>query len=386
MCESENAVDAASGASSDDVDEPCEACSGSTDFTVALVTPGLDPVNSPNSTPGDADQNEYTFSTDTPGVLTMTLRAAVTPAGKVGEAQPRVSFEVDAIGGSTLTWDGAGDGSATTIAGDKVEAVATFTGLPANNSDFGTKTVKLKLDGAVVDTRTCEVFFPRDEKNHPNPGQGTTPNWFFYWLQLVGVANVNYAGASGSGKSGEVRGITQWSYTSAPDKTGIYVYDEAVTLSPYTSYGVGITVSGIDSFVQRAVHENQHIQQIARADPLVPSVACWQYGYSWNQGNDNHWGPGPDGKYGPAPGVAAAAVSATPPFVAGLGDDVSIDRSNHWPTAFGAPPAAPYNTIHPIEGEAVKAADAAVSADHTHAREDWGDPGKNHDTVDRWDD
>lgn len=395
MCRSEEAVQSALGESVDDCDDPSTGCTGNTDFTVAFVTPGVDPVNSPNSTNGHNDQNEYTFSTATPGVLTMTLRAVVTPAGKVGEAKPRVSFEVDGIGASTLTWDGAGDGSATTIAGDKLESVATFTGLPASNADFGSKTAKLKLDGAVVETRTFEVFFPRDATNHPNPGQGTTPNWFFYWEQLAGVASLQYGGA-GTGDLGEVRGMTRWSYKTAPDKPNTYVFDPALTNSPVSGY-YGPNYSGIDSVIVTAVHEGVHVQQITRADALVPTgQGCWRYGYSWNQHPvmngqpHNHWGTGPDGKYGPSPGVDAGAVAVQPPFVAGQGDDVNIDSAtHHWPTAFGAAPTPSVTGVtgvHPIEVEAENHAISTVTADHQFARQDWGDPGKNHATVDRWDD
>ena len=356
-------------------------------WKVEFVTPGLDPVNAPNSTVGDNAQNEYTYSGATPGLLKVTLRARVIPAGMVNEAKPHVKFEVGAIADSPLTWDGAGDGTATTVNGDMLESVATYTGLPATNAPFGAKEAKLLRVTQHVETRTFEVFFPRDAKNHPNPGQGTTPNWFFYWGPLSDVNNLTYAGASGSSTLAEVRGMTRWRYTANPDKIRLFIFDETVSASPYRPYGVGVQVSGIDGFIAVAVHENMHIQQINRADPLVPGVACWRHGYSWNQGaQHNHFGPGPDGLWGRAPGVADASVSVTPPFVAGKGDDVPIDASDHWPTAFGALPAVFGAALHPIEREAVHASDAAVTADHTFARQDWGDPGKNHGTLNRWDD
>jgi len=357
-------------------------------FKVEFVTPGQDPVNSPNSTVGDHAQNEYTYSAAKPSVLTVTLRAKVDPPGKVNEAKSRVKFSVSAIPGSTLTWDGAGDGSATTVSGAFLESVATFTTLPANNSDFGKKTATLYKDNAIVDKRDYEVFFPRDEKNHPG-GDANAPNWFHYWSQVSGIANLTYAGPSGSNTLAQVRGMTQWSYMAAPDKTLLYIFDEVLTQSPYRPYGCGIQVSGIDGFVATAVHEDMHITQIGRADPLVPSVACWQYGYSWNQGaNHNHYSPGPDGLWGPVPGVASASVSATPPFVAGRGDDVPLDASDHWPTAFGGVPAvfAANPGLHPIEREAVHASDGVVTADHDFAAQDWADPGKNHGTLNKWND
>jgi hypothetical protein len=386
MCDSEKAVKTAkteSEAKCDATDVKCDE-----PFTVKFITPGIDPVNSPNSTTGDHAQNEYTYSSATPGVLTMTLRAEVIPPGKVGVAKPRVKFAAGEVANSDLTYDGAGDGSATTINGKYLETVATYTKLPEKHDDFGKKTAKLFKDGGQVDTREYEVFFPRDVKNHPG-GDANAPNWFHYYSQIAGVANLKYAGASGSSKLAEVRGMTRWRYTAAPDPTNLWLFDETITSSPYQPYGCGVRVSGIDGFVATAVHENKHIQQIARANPLVPAVACWRYGYSWNQGaTHNHYGPGPDGKWGPAPGVAAAAVSATPPFVAGTGDDVPIDASDHWPTAFGAVPAtfAANPGLHPIEREAVHASDGVVTADHDFARKDWADPGKNHMTLNTWND
>lgn len=364
-------------------DDPAEPCP--CDFTVVFITPGLDPVNSPNSTTGHLDQNEYTYSTASPGVLTITLRARVDPSGRVGIAKPRVKFSVPDIPGSTLTWDGAGDGSATTIHGAMLESVATYTGLPPNNTDFGVKVARLFKDGGEVGTREFEVFFPRDATNHPD-GNSAAPNWFHYWSQLAGVANLTYAGASGTTLLAEVRGMLRWTYNAVPDKVNLYLYDETLMSSPYQPYGCGVQVSGIDGFIATAVHENVHIQQIGRADALVPTVACWQHGYSWNQPAHNHYSPGPDGLWGPAPGVASAAVNTQPPFVAGQGDDQTLDLSSHWPIAFGPVPATFGVPLHPIEREAVHASDAVVTADHDNARSDWGDPGKNHGTLNKWDD
>ena len=359
------------------------------EWDVVFITPGVDPVNAPNDTVGSNDQNEYTYSAATPGVLTMTLRAEITPAGRAADKRERVKFEVEAIPGSDLTWDGAGDGTATTVNGNMVEAVATFTKLPARNRHFGKKTAKLFKDGGEIDTRDYEVFFPRDENNHPNPGQGTTPNWFFYWTEESGIANVRYGGPSGTGDLGTTPAMLNWTYTGALDKTRIIVNDETLTDSPVAGYFGVPLFTGIDSFMATVIHEAHHVTQISNADGLVPGDGCWQNGYSWNQAPDNHWGPGPDGKYGPAPGVVSSAVAASPPFVAGQGDDVTLDSISHWPIAWGAQPAASQGSgagVHAIEIDAENVCLAAVPADHTFARKDWGDPGKNHKTLNKWDD
>ena len=44
-----------------------------------------------------------------------------------------------------------------------------------------------------------------------------------------------------------------------------------------------------------------------------------------------------------------------------------------------------FHLISPIEREVVKSADDAMN-EHQYARHDWGNPGKNHGTKDKWDD
>ncbi|WP_148314650.1 hypothetical protein [Sorangium cellulosum] len=314
-------------------------------------------------------------------MLTMNLKARVEPAGCAPAMRDRVLFSVDAIGASTMTWATANPNGRPTINGDFLEAVVTFTGLPERNTDFGAKVARLMLDGAVHETKNYEVFFARDATNHPG-GQAGSPNWYHYWGQVVNVGTTSYAGSSGSPTMARVLGMVDWSYETAPDKTTLYIYDEVVTDA--RAYGVGNQVSGIDNFVSTLYHESRHVDQISRADTLVPNVRCWQYGYSWNKPH-NHWAPGPDGLWGPPPGTATASVATAPPFEPGGGDDASIDHPSwvHWPNVWPLP--NPIRIFHPIEEDAVLYADARVSegdfADH-----DWGDPGKNHMTLLKYND
>ena len=349
---------------------------------IKFVTPDGDHVRSPNSTQGADGQNEFTFSAANPGVLTINLKAQVDPSGCAAGMRDRVTFVVDPIGDSTMAWAAANPDGKPTVNGDFLEAVVTFTGLPATNSDFGLKVARLMLDGTEHQTKSYEVFFPRDEKNHPG-GQTGSPNWYHYWSQVVTVGTSYYAGGSGSSTMAEVRGMTNWSYTTSPDKTTLYIFDEVVTKA--RSYGVGNEVSGIDNFISTLYHESKHVQQIAAADGLVPGEACWSYGYSWNASPHNHWSAGPDGLWGGPPGTATAAVNPVPPFQPGGGDDVDIDDPSyrHWPQAWPLP--SPMRTWHPIEEEAVQYADGLVT-EGQFAADDWGDPGKNHKTLLKYDD
>jgi hypothetical protein len=74
-----------------------------------------------------------------------------------------------------------------------------------------------------------------------------------------------------------------------------------------------------------------------------------------------------------------------PPFEPGNGDDENLDHPTfpEWPNVWPLP--IPNNGPHPIESEAINSSDNAHD-ENQRAREDWGSPGKNHQTVDKWDD
>ncbi len=111
---------------------------------INLITPAGDPVAFPvdggdgsGSVPDGA--NEFTFSAVNSGVLTLKLKAHVTPSGIADQIKDQVHFTVDGIGASTLAWNTSNLGGKPTASGDNLLATVTFTGLPANNSDFGAK-------------------------------------------------------------------------------------------------------------------------------------------------------------------------------------------------------------------------------------------------------
>lgn len=147
---------------------------------VNLVTPGGDPVSEPSDS-GDG-QNEFTYSSDTPGVLTMNLKARVRPSVAAAEVAGVCKFRVDSIGSSVRAWAASNPAGRTVASGDSLVATVTFTGLPKVNSDFGKKVASITFDGIPCDEKDYEVFFPKEAKNHPL-GQPDSPNWFYYWKQ-----------------------------------------------------------------------------------------------------------------------------------------------------------------------------------------------------------
>lgn len=147
---------------------------------VNLVTPGGDPVSEPSDS-GDG-QNEFTYSSDTPGVLTMNLKARVRPSVAAAEVAGVCKFRVDSIGSSVRAWAASNPSGRPVANGDSLVATVMFTGLPKVNSDFGKKVASITFDGIPCDEKDYEVFFPKEAKNHPL-GQPDSPNWFYYWKQ-----------------------------------------------------------------------------------------------------------------------------------------------------------------------------------------------------------
>ena len=358
---------------------------------IELVTPDGDPVNAPVDS-GDG-QNEFTYSSANPGVLTMNLKAKVTPAQAADRIKDDCLFAVGAIGASAMTWANANPGGKAVVQDGFLTATVTFTGLPAKNSDFGKKQAKIIYGACVCDKNDYEVFFLRDEVNH-YPSSNTCPNWFYYWLQMSGRSNVLYAGNPPRvGTMAEVRGMTRWDYSFPSDKTNIFIYSSVLTKT--RPYNVGEEMSGIDLFLGTIIHESKHLDQIARADALLPSNGndSFRYGWSWNMCSHNHWGKGNDGAWGVS-GVDDDSngmiddAAVIPLFEPGHGDDSCKNRNyangyNNWPNSWMLPADPKYQLLTPIEAEAVEATDRSMN-ENDHARQDWSCPGKNHSTVNVW--
>jgi len=51
----------------------------------------------------------------------------------------------------------------------------TFTNLPQSNSDFGSKTVRVKYKGQEKDSKEIKVYFPPLARNNPGPEPDDIP-------------------------------------------------------------------------------------------------------------------------------------------------------------------------------------------------------------------
>jgi hypothetical protein len=369
---------------------------------VAIKYPHGDPsVSATNWSDGSTDEanwsNEKTFSDAQPitgiSICVVSCEATVQTNPPVAYCADALRWTIDDVGPIRAEWTNHVEGDPHTGKGLMTTAVfATSTGLPEDNSAFGSKTVTLTVEGlpGAGGTTTVEVFYPRGASNHSG-GQPDSPNWFHYWMQARPNPDVVYVNQPIFGR---VPGMTAWSYHVQPDKTRI----EIGSSFPHAGrpYGVGEFTSGIDNLISAVIHEEKHVEQIADADALMPATSggdSFRYGWSWNQTPHNHWNKGADAEWGVASvdddaNTTIDDAAPIPAFEPGNGDDVSLDHPSWvwWPNAWPVPPPFPLNPgLHPLEVQAIRHADDAMD-EHDFWEHDWADPGKQHKTNLQWDD
>lgn len=133
------------------------------------------------------DYNERSFNTILPGKLTVICEAKVTPPEIAGEVSDKLKWKIKTIKKSELTWDNSWPGDPKSGKGIG-PLTATFTGLPQSNDDFGLRKIELYFVKDRKETflkqAYIETFFEKEAKNHPG-GQAGSPNWYYYWGELV---------------------------------------------------------------------------------------------------------------------------------------------------------------------------------------------------------
>lgn len=358
-----------------------------------------DPHGNPELDPADAganQTNELTFSIDPAPNAFINIFCEALPIPNTQEVRTllednKIRWSVTELVGSNLSWNVAWPNDNTK--GEGLEVIATFEGMPGLYSSFGLKEVKLEyLDGgqSLFDTTTnVQVFYPRDGSNNP---QGTVPNWFYYWKQVHPNSNETYDQYLSI--DGEAPGMRDWRYHISPDKNSIIIGPSASEEG--SSYGFGRFFTGIDKFISVVIHEETHVDQIQRADPLVPSSGddSFRYGWSWNTDiyyqRHNHWSKGIDNEWGIA-GIdddhnqitddAAPIPNPIWQFEPGYGRSPVEENLNHpnwadWPNVWPLP--SPLYPVGPIESEAINASDNAIPENGYYSGSDWGDPGKQH--------
>ncbi|MDF7809534.1 hypothetical protein P4E94_19005 [Pontiellaceae bacterium B12219] len=212
-----------------------------------MITPAGDPVNAPVQS-GDG-QNEFTYSSAATGVLTLNLKAKVLPTGIADKVVDNCQFSVGSIGSSALTWDASNPSGKPTTNGDYLEATATYTGLPSNNSDFGNKKASIYFTSFKLGEEDFEVFFDGSDNSLGNPGS-SAPNWFYYWKQTSASAGSPLYGLQWAGLKWEGN---QWVFYIGPADNDQY-------RPPAGGDNAGVIIEGVDNFAWTVRHEHRHIQ------------------------------------------------------------------------------------------------------------------------------
>jgi hypothetical protein len=263
-------------------------------------------------------QDKYCFSEATPGKLEFTLTADVTPGALADE----VTWTVPDLAGSTRTI------SPSNAKGRTIKV--TYTGLPKNNSDFGSKTITatVKKDRCVGQAqKDLRFFFPALAKNNPGGGD---PNWYYYWKQTSAcVGPIRFGGDSIKCEIGA--GGHELGYYRSEAFDTFYNICDLKALGPDFPFDakqwVGnkmsdVRVTGIDTFAVACQHENAHYthamqwwkkyqtfdkfedtnrngikddkeKQLDKDGDLVPDAL--EKGLQLDPKNPNTYGIGPDG-------------------------------------------------------------------------------------------
>ncbi len=311
---------------------------------VEIATPNGDPTTTAGANAG----NERTCSTAaTDPTVTVPCVAEATPDAD------KLRWKIQDIGMIKAKWNPHVTGDEFT--GQGLSSTATFTGLPANNSDFGAKTITLTMEGlpGAQDTQVVEIFFPKNATNHPSSATNANwPNWMFYWVQTVtplGPAPTFKYGAS----TIFTPGTTEITLSSG---------DAGVYSAPY---GANNPLEGIDNFAWTVIHETQHYKDWDDQ---------WANNYAdWFNNHKGKAGPGDD-KDGDRIKNNIEDVDLSGTYNAGDLYDWEVLNT---PTA--GRPASIINDFEDWNCQRNK----AVTGDHS---KDWGDPGMQHQTLDKYDD
>ena len=225
--------------STPDVKEVIATCGKSAaTCTVTVVKVEIKKPSGNPGNPNEADEwNERSYNGGMPGIVTVECEAEETPKAD------NLRWKIADVGEIKATWDPHVDGNS--HIGKGLKTTATFTGLPAHYTGFGSKTITLTMDGSGItssDTQEVEIFFRRAATNNPGSDPWEIgPNWYYYSLQILPcIANT-------------------WRYMKVDTQPYWEPFDDPDTELPYAEGRVEFTDFGCpgNPFYYIA-HENKH--------------------------------------------------------------------------------------------------------------------------------
>jgi hypothetical protein len=277
----------------------------------------------------------YAFDNSTPGLCRVSCIVEVCPddLGMQSYLKNKIRWSIDSVSGSALSWQNGGSGPGMGVYSSafhdwREEAI--YTGLPVNNSAFGEKNASVTIFGLGCSAQgKAKVFFDRTAKNHPGPGSGTTPNWYYYWSQTsANYGSHSYDESIVAPKFGE----TVWQGGQWVAKIG---------RDDYMFTGRWGGVDGVDHFANTTRHESQHVTDLS---------SWWPTGYNSNLDADGDYVPDslePGLGYDPTllhtdgdgdRDVEDHAYDNQPAWTTGSADSADWSKSGHqWGPGYSSP-------------------------------------------------
>jgi hypothetical protein len=208
-------------------------------------------------------EDKFEFNGNNPGYLEIEFKARVTPS----EYERDVQWYIPKIAGSEYVVEPSD------ARGPHIKV--TYKGLPADNSQFGPKSVQamVNVGGCTTqETKQVKVFYLRDAKNNP---EGQDPNWLYYWKQTPAAkprgqtVNIEYGGTT-FGACSHPKCAAQYTPNYAhctihvcdlKTKLGSNFKNRFPLLSIASPYHNGwATSKHIDTFATLVIHEFTHWQ------------------------------------------------------------------------------------------------------------------------------
>ncbi len=232
----------------------------------------------------------WTFNDQTPAICSVNCIVKTEPDNTDIQSflTGKITWTIDSVNGSTLSWNSNSpyNGNVAVYGSGNNEwgAWADYSGMPEHNSSFGRKTATYNIsDVGCTGSGIAKIFFPRDARNHPGTGSGTTPNWYYYWIDggvVSGLGDFEYTNDNTICGMYDKSSDTLYVGNGAPKHNISYfvthqywIVDETVDPPVYCgfptnkwkgkasarpSFTIGADVSGIDCCAATLAHERKH--------------------------------------------------------------------------------------------------------------------------------
>ena len=224
-----------------------------------------DPKIELSATAGTKKSNEekYSYDSSDTGLLGITMELKNSDGTSLGDISEMISWNMDEVGSSVRSWSLNWEGDSNVGKGNIVNL--TFTGLPKNNSDFGSKEMRIYIldrNDKVIhyEAKQIQIFYNATASNSPSKANGTSdPNWFTYYKDAAGSGKYKCNHNNNHGTSYATPGGGESTIRIADSSfSGIGYYITEIKNNQLRVTGAHDPISYYLGFIKTLAHEREH--------------------------------------------------------------------------------------------------------------------------------